>query len=73
MISSLMKGLRKGGNLYWDKPSSRHCDHYLWMLMQSYSAIPKKIKRTGQGYLCLVSKIQGGSENGTQQKQCVDG
>ena len=25
--------------------SGRHCDHYLWLLTQSYSAIPKNLRR----------------------------
>ena len=35
--------------------SGRHRDHYLWLLGQFYSAIPKKCNKTGQGNVCVVS------------------
>ena len=35
--------------------SGRHRGHYLWMLIQSYTAI-QKIKKTGQGHFRLASK-----------------
>ena len=46
MISSLMKDLTRGGSLYQNLViSGRHRGHYLWLLTQSYSAIPKTLRR----------------------------
>ena len=39
--------------------SGRHRGHYLWLLTQSYTAIPKKFKKTGQGHFRMVSKRKG--------------
>ena len=43
--------------------SGRHRGLYLWLFTQSYTAIPKKNKKTGQGYICVVSKGKGRSQN----------
>ena len=36
--------------------SGRHCDHYLWMLMQSHSAIPKKLRRQAKAIFVWYPK-----------------
>ena len=41
--------------------SGRHRGHYLWLLTQSYSDIPKKFAEAGQDHICVVSKRKGRS------------
>ena len=43
MTSSLTKALIKEGNPYLNK--ARYRNYYLWLLTQSYSAIPKNLRR----------------------------
>ena len=44
--------------------SGRHRNHYLWLLTQSYSAIPGKFK-VGHGHIFLVLQEKGRSYNDT--------
>ena len=46
--------------------SGRHCDNSLWLLIQSYSAVPKRFKKTGRGHICVVSKGTGRSQDDTR-------
>ena len=36
--------------------SGRHCDHYLWLLTQSYSAIPKNLRRQAKAIFAWYPK-----------------
>ena len=36
--------------------SGRHHDHYLWLLTQSYSAIPKNLRRQAKDYFVWYPK-----------------
>ena len=42
--------------------SGRHRGHSLWLLTQSYTAIPNNIRRQAKNALRLVSKKQNGPE-----------
>ena len=39
--------------------SGRHCDHYLSLLTQSYSAVPKNLRRQTMGIFVWYPKEQG--------------
>ena len=39
--------------------SGRHRDHYLWLLTQSYSAIPKNLRRQAKAIFVWYSKERG--------------
>ena len=52
--------------------SGRHRGHYLWLLTQSYTAIPKKFTITGQRHFCLVSKGTRKSQSDTRRKRCTN-
>ena len=39
--------------------SSRHCGHYLWLLTQSYSVIPKNVRRQAKAIFVWYSKERG--------------
>ena len=45
--------------------SGRHQGHYLWLLVQSYLAIPKRKQGAGHSYFCLVPKRKGRSQDYT--------
>ena len=36
--------------------SGRHCDHYLWLLTQSYSAIPKNLRGQAKAIFVWYTK-----------------
>ena len=40
--------------------SGRHCDHYLWLLTQSYSAIPKNLRRQTKAIFVWYPKERAG-------------
>ena len=37
----------------------RHCDHYLWLLTQSYSDIPKNLRRQAMAIFVWYPKERG--------------
>ena len=39
--------------------SGRHQDHYLWLLTQSYSAIPKNLRRQAKAIIVWYPKERG--------------
>ena len=39
--------------------SVRHCDHYLWLLTQSYSAVPKNLRRQAGAIFMWYPKERG--------------
>ena len=39
--------------------SGRHCNHYLWLLTQSYSAIPKNLRRQAMAIFIWYPKERG--------------
>ena len=39
--------------------SGRHCDHYLWLLTQSYSAVPKNLRRQAGAIFMWYPKERG--------------
>ena len=48
--------------------SGRHKNHYLWLLTQLYTAIPKKSEKTSQGNIYMASKRTWRYENNSQRK-----
>ena len=43
--------------------SGKYRVYYLWLLTQSYTAIPKDLwRQAGQGHICVVPEIKGRSK-----------
>ena len=53
------KGLNKRHSLLELAISGRHCDHYLWLLTQSYSSIPKNLRRQAKTIFVWCPKERG--------------
>ena len=53
------KGLNKRHSLLELAISGRHCDDYLWLLTQSYSSIPKNLRRQAKTIFVWCPKERG--------------
>ena len=53
--------------------SGRHRDHYLWLLKQSYAAIPKHLRRQPKVIFVWYPKQREDLKMIHDEKQCVDG